>query len=154
MPVCQESDRMSHSSSSRRSSVESLDSVQSASTALTTPFSSPSKASKAYNVDSDSESDEPSLSSSSASALNDAVTLPLQRFSHLLSDNASISRHPSPAPRPPAPRSWFNDSPGDVLHEGSDEEAARLKQLEKLEPLLQPAPDRFVLFPIKYPQVR
>ena len=54
-----------------------------------------------------------------------------------------------PPPSPPSP------CPPQMEFESADEEAAiRLaKELEKDEPLLQENPRRFVMFPIKYPDI-
>jgi hypothetical protein len=146
---------MSHSrddSASSRSSFDSARSQASFETDLTTPFSSPPRskrqAASGREEAEDSDSELPTPSSSSRSAIEDDVQL--GRLANLL---APSTRQSSPAPRPPCRPEWFANAPADVLVDGSDEEARRLKQLEKQEPLLQASDDRFVLFPIKFPQV-
>lgn len=152
-------------SASRRSSVssssshESRSSRRSASTNLTTPHTSPYKSTKGspnrsqeHSSDEDC-SDEDNLSTSSrSSAAEDPPRLQraFQAAKPVQVDSPSASVKS-------LPKSWFGQD--EELSEklksvDLEAEDKRLKELEKEEPLLTESPDRFVLFPIKYPEVR
>ena len=151
---------------SRRGSSSSISSSSHsyASTNLTTPNTSPYKSAKSsrrrsvtasatplHSSDDESQSDlDDQVSTSSRSSLGDR---PSALMSSLwLKDD--ISRAVSPANSMPS--DWFRT--GTPVEESDnvdlDAEDKRLKELEKDEPLLRDSPDRFVLFPIKYPEVR
>lgn len=155
---------MSHSrrsSTSSSSSQDSHSSRRSASTNLTTPHTSPYKSTKGspshsqdHSSDEDCSDEEHLTTSSRSSSAGDSPRLQ-RAFQATHGERTTVD---SPAASVKSlPKSWFGQD--EELSEklksvDLDTEDKRLKELEKEEPLLKESPDRFVLFPIKYPEVR